>query len=103
MAKKAAKPKPRKKRQEHLPTMEPEKIPAIHNAAIAYEEARSTHVAATKQRNAAAEKLIEAMQKAGKTVYIYGDISAEIDDTIKVRVKIKSAEAASEEEDASEE
>lgn len=97
MAKKAAE-KPKRKTQEHLPQMEPDKIPAIHNAAVNYQEARANHVKATKLKNAAAEKLIEAMQKHGKTIYVYGDVSAEIDDTVKVKVKIKSAEASDDDE-----
>ena len=85
--------------QEHLPEMEPEKIPTIHNAAMNYADAREEHKEATLRKNGAEEKLITAMQAAGKTVYVYGDITVKLKSSNSVGVRIKSADEDGEDDE----
>ena len=68
-------------------------IPAIHDAALEYADARDRHVEATKAKAQAAEDLADAMRKAKKTFYEHGNVTAKLKDTQKVLVKVKSEPA----------
>jgi hypothetical protein len=67
-----------------------DKVPAIHNAALNYADSRDAQVEATKERDKAADKLMEAMKTEGLSFYEHGNVTCKLVDTEKVKVKVKA-------------
>jgi hypothetical protein len=95
MAKKKSAPK-----QETFPEMDDPEIRAIEEAAEEYADGRDARMEATKVEVERKDKIIEAMQKAGKTQYRHGKVRVKlIPEKIKVKVKIMSDEELEKEQE----
>ena len=77
---------------EHLPGMEPKKIPAVHNAALKYRDAvRPYKEASDKVKNAKA-LLIEKMHENNLKSYRFGNLVIELTEEEKIKVTFESEE-----------
>lgn len=85
----ATKPKEPRKRQKHLPTMEPPSIPEIDKAAEEYVEARDERMAMTEREVDTHDTLLSLMRENGLTSYEFDDHTVTLETKAKCRVKRK--------------
>lgn len=67
-----------------------DKIPAVHDAALEYADARDGHTEAGKLKEKTADRLAEAMHKAGISFYEHGNVTCKLVEDEKVKVKVKA-------------
>ena len=89
----------KKQTQQHLPTMEPPKLPVIDRAAQKYAEARDERMAAGKVEKELKEELLALMEEQGLPEYVNGDVWVKVESKRNVKVRIGGAEPEEDEED----
>lgn len=99
MAAKAKRPRGKRARQGHLPTMEPPSIPEIEAAAAEYVEARDERQSLTKREIEKKAILMHFMKEHGLSVYDYDNLRVTIDATENVKVNVRKADEESNGED----
>lgn len=72
--------------QQHLPEMEPKKIPRIHNLALSYVRMRDERMDLTKQETEAKALVVAAMQDEGIAEYLWDDVQVQLTTTLELKV-----------------
>jgi len=81
--------KAKRKKQAHLPGMEPPTIKSIERAAEEYRYIRDDRMALGKKEQDAHAKLLALMKEHSLTCYEFDEFRVELDSTTKVRVRKK--------------
>lgn len=88
--------------QKFFPEMAPEKIPAIHKAALTYRRVRDERMNLTVEEVEAKDVLMAEMKQHNRTRYEYDDIIVEVKSKESVKVKSKDDEVSDEGEETEE-
>lgn len=89
---------PPKKRQGHLPEMEPVKCPKVEKAARKFLDVRDERFAIVKEFADARTNLVAEMKEAGLLVYEFDGYKVTLDETQNVKVKKRKPAGSDEEE-----
>lgn len=92
---KAERPRSKRAKQGHLPTMEPPSIPEIEAAAAEYVEARDERQALTKREIEKKTILMHLMKEHGLSVYDFDNLRVIIDARENVKVNVRKADEES--------